>query len=96
MSQITTIDFDHTTDDGEDCIDKDIEVVLDREPDDPNYGADADGNRGIFVAGYWYTETAAPDKCATCGHVYTDEERKEIEEAMNRAAETYEWEPDYD
>lgn len=30
------------------------------EPADPHYGADADGNRGMYVSAYWY--------CTNCEH----------------------------
>lgn len=40
------------------CITEDCEgriaLTIEYEPADPNYGADADGNRGIFVPGFYY------------------------------------------
>lgn len=54
-------------------------VHVDREPAEPNHGADADGNRGIYVPGYWFTEDFA-SSCAECGHVWTPAERAEIDE----------------
>lgn len=100
MSHSTTITFSHADarhpeEEADLCRDE-IEVELEREPDDHNYGADADGNRGMFVSGYWFPETNPPDKCETCGRVYTAEDKEEIENLMNKAAETYDWEPDYD
>lgn len=37
-----------------------VVVELEWEPADHHYGADADGNRGVYVPGYWYdVETSA-------------------------------------
>src|SRR5690349_16695937 len=97
----TTVEYEHpkgndlSDDDSEYCI-AEFEIELGREPDDHHYGADADGNRGIFVAGYWYWEGEVPTKCEECGHEFTKEEMDEIEKAFNKAADKYteDYEPD--
>jgi len=95
-----TIEYDHddarldqTGNEAEPCVDE-IEVNLEYEPGEANYGADADGNRGISIPGYFYTEDSAPLKCEECGHIYTDAERQEIQTKMEKAANEYEYEPD--
>jgi hypothetical protein len=96
---ITSIEFEHAKgndpsneDDGELCEDT-IEIELEYEPGDSNYGADADGNRGISVAGFFTAITEAPDKCEECGHIYSEEEKSSILREMEKKAEGYE--PDY-
>lgn len=42
------------------------EIELGSEPDDPDYGADTDGNRGRFLAGSTWIQHA-PDDCTACG-----------------------------
>lgn len=71
-----TCNCPRTVADDQDCDGK-VTVVLDYEPADPHYGADADGNRSMYVAGYWYG--TADDTC-TLGHKLTAEEMKDIEE----------------
>ncbi len=39
-----------------------VSVELEYEPADPNHGADANGNRGIYVAGSWSATVA--DTCS--------------------------------
>ena len=98
--EVVTVEYEHpkgnnTADDDAEYCCAEFEIQLDREPDDPNYGADADGNRGIFVAGGWYWEGEVPTKCEECGHEFTKEEMAQIEKAFDRAAENYSrnWEP---
>lgn len=62
-----------------------VVVSLEYEPADPDYGADADGNRGIYVRGYW-TMYGADPVCST-GHTLTAEEQKEIIEQAESADE---------
>jgi hypothetical protein len=99
----TTIEFTHpegnfVPPEGEqaDCTEE-IAVNLDWEPGESNWGADADGNRGIYVAGYFYPCDDPPEKCARCGHFYTEEEKEEINKLMEQKAEKYteDYEPDY-
>lgn len=59
----------------DDCEGK-VSVTLEYEPPDPHYGADADGNRGMYVAGYW--DGTAADTC-TLGHKLTVAETDVIE-----------------
>lgn len=74
-------------------------VTLEYEPGDNNYGADADGNRGIYVRGYW-SGTAA-DAC-TLGHTLTPKEQSELQEQAGYEAGSVDWGddeydgPDYD
>jgi hypothetical protein len=107
MSLTTSIEFEHgkgnepsNLDDGDLCEDT-IEIELEYEPGESNYGADADGNRGISVSGYFYSDTEAPLKCEECGHIYSDEERADIQKEINKKCENYERdydppEPDYE
>lgn len=105
MAHSTSIEFEHgkgnspsNLDDGETCIEE-IEFDLAYEPADASYGADADGNRGMYVPGYFYPESDPPEKCEECGHFYSDEEKEEINKLMEAKANDYEVdppEPDYD
>lgn len=73
----------------EDC-EEEHEVETEAELDDPSYGSDADGNRGIFVAG-GITDWYAPEKCSKCGTVFTKEQADEIHKELKGAADA--WEP---
>lgn len=81
-----------------DCPEEDcpgvVLVDLEWEDPDPSYGADADGNRGMYVAGYWSGE--AEDTCSA-GHTFTPQEREDIAtDAANDQPEPEEeyWGPD--
>lgn len=68
----------------------DFTVELYYEPGDSNYGADADGNRGMYVPGYWY-----PDEMPACcpnGHVFSPEELKALDKTATALADEYEYE----
>ncbi len=73
-----------------------VKVTLEWEPPESNYGADADGNRGMYVAGYW---CAYPDELCSLWHTLTDDERDSIgqdaEANAGEADEEYSG-PDYD
>lgn len=60
-----------------DC-DHEFEVEADVEPADPSYGADADGNRGIYVP----ASIIPPDDvtCPRCGADCTEEAKDAAEE----------------
>jgi hypothetical protein len=51
-----------------------------------NYGADADGNRGIWQAAYYPTPDA-PTACTDCKAPYTEEEQREIYGILERKCE---------
>lgn len=71
-------------------------VGLTWEPGESNWGADADGNRGIYVPGFW-VPSEIPDKCDTCGFVFTDAGKEQIDkEAMEKAESLEEPYSDYD
>jgi hypothetical protein len=55
--------------------DAEFSLDLQYEEGDAAYGADADGNRGINVPGYFEWCGEIPDKCSECGHVYTEDEK---------------------
>lgn len=99
MSHTITLHCPHLLDDETEC-EADVEVELAYEPPDPNYGADADGRRGIYVSGYFYVESIA-DTCAK-GHVLTGEEEADVERRAEKEARDYEpedtrdYEPDDD
>lgn len=75
---------------GTTCLDVEVELTAGYEPGDPNYGADADGNRGISLPGYAYYESGLPETCPECGHEFTAEETATLELLADEAAEE-EW-----
>ncbi len=90
MSAETTtvqVNCPRDTDDAEDCEGV-VTVTLEYEPGDNRYGADADGNRGIRVAGYWSGTSA--DACSL-GHTLTTAEQEDLQ---NEAEQTESPEPD--
>ncbi len=52
-----------------------VVVEVEFEPGDPNYGADADGRRGVAVAGYW--SATAADTCSL-GHVLDADAKSDV------------------
>ncbi len=55
-----------------------VTVTLEWEAPESNYGADADGNRGIYVAGYWSADVA--DTCSLgCIGGWTEKEVADFE-----------------
>jgi hypothetical protein len=52
------------------CITEDCEgriaLSIAYEPPDPSYGADADGNRGIYVPGFYYAEYTGEECTKGC------------------------------
>lgn len=56
------------------------------EPADPNFGADADGNRGMYVPGFWAVATI-PDKCDVCGFEFTVAGKETIEREAQKIAD---------
>lgn len=74
------------------CVE--IEVPLEYEPGEANYGADADGNRGIYIPGGFYADFSPPEKCDECGHVYTTDELKSLSDEADKKASEYVYEPD--
>jgi hypothetical protein len=77
--------------------DAEFSLDLQYEEGDAAYGADADGNRGINVPGYFEWCGEIPDKCSECGHVYTEDEKEELHKLATQKAGEYELpEPDYD
>lgn len=76
--------FEGNRDDGLDCTcNAEVDVDIDVEPPDPNYGADRDGNRGVYMPGSVGIDQSAPDKCPECGYEYTKEEKQQIEDDWN-------------
>lgn len=61
----------------------DVVVRLEWEEGDTNYGADADGNRGVEVPGRWIAFYVA--KCAV-GHMLDGDDREMAEEVAERMA----------
>lgn len=66
-----------------------IEITLAYEKPDYNYGADADGNRGIYVAGYWYPEDSVPEHCPACGTQFTADEYVALCERLDKLVADY-------
>ena len=79
-----------------DLCEAELEVELAWEPADRNYGADADGNRGVYVPGYWYFETSPPETCPECGYTYTAEEYAKLEAQAEKEAREYTDDGGYD
>lgn len=84
----------HLGDAAEPCA-CEIGLELAYEPGESNYGADADGNRGISIPGYFYVEDEIPTKCSECGHEFTMEELESLRKDADEGASEYEVEPDY-
>ncbi len=71
----------------DDCEGK-VLVTLEYEPPDNNYGADADGNRGTYVGGYWI---AFGSGACSLGHTLSGDEEAAIEQdAVDNAPNQYE------
>lgn len=99
MSTVTiTLHCPHPMEDETPC-ESEIEVECEVEPADPSYGADADGNRGMYVGAYvQWDEDWIPPACPE-GHTFTDEERKELAKDLESKANDYDLsppEPEYD
>lgn len=67
-----------------------VEVVY--EPADPNYGADADGHRGMYVSAYYSLPDDPPTYCPICTVDYevadlTDNVNKQIEKSLEELNE---------
>ena len=63
------------------------------EPADPHYGADADGNRGMYVAaGPLIPDT--PSICPECHTEYSVEDMEQLAAEIEKQCEA--WEPDED
>ena len=74
-----------------------LKISASWEPADPNYGADADGNRGMYIPGYYsledvecmedpthserYTADAFEDACASAERVLEQQTDNRHEEA---------------
>lgn len=91
-----SINYEHCVEneEGEDVSHEvEIHFEMEKEPDEHNYGADADGNRGVFMAGGFFTETDPPYRCDECKQNFTDDERREIEKQMSKFCDDYVYEP---
>lgn len=60
----------------EGCTGK-VGIPLTWEPPEPNYGADADGNRGVSYPGFWYCDPM-PENCSA-GCVLTDAQQDALD-----------------
>lgn len=93
MPHRVDFEFIHTKGDDPDCqelCEDLITVDLTYEPADREVG---------IMSGGWMLDWECPDKCTTCGHTYTEEEREEIGNKADKYAEEYDpepLEPDYD
>jgi hypothetical protein len=72
----------------EDCQ-AEMEVGATVCPAESNWGADADGNRGIYVPAY-IEEWDTPTKCEDCGVEYNEEQLEQLNKQLLSAAENYE------
>lgn len=74
----------HYTCPNSDCgyVSLEAEVV----PAEHGWGADADGNRGIYIPAY-IISPEVPDTCPTCGMVYDEDQQWEISEELKVRAE---------
>ena len=73
-----------------------IEVEAEVDPGDANYGADADGNRGIFVGPSVETPDYNDEPCDNgCQDFYEPQDRENIAQQLLTAARDYRYEPRY-
>lgn len=86
---MSSIQYEHRDEETDTSHEVEIEYEIAYEPDDPNYGADADGNRGVYVKGGYYTETDPPYRCDVCKKNFTKSEREQIEKLMQKDAATF-------
>lgn len=96
MSDVTiTVNCPVEDDDGIRTCEAEIEVQCEGVPGE-NYGADADGNRGMWIPPH-IEPGSPPDKCPECGTVYDKEQLKVLEEAIEQACRDYTIDPpEYD
>lgn len=81
------------TGESDDPCEGEIEVTLEYEPADPHYGADRDGNRGMYQPGYW--SGTSEDSCSE-GCILTQEEQDSAaEEAASDLAAEQEADAEY-
>lgn len=71
--------------------DKEIEYRAEVEPPD-HYGADADGNRGIWVSAYVITPDADEQTCPE-GCKWSDVDRKTLQKSLENLANDYDLSP---
>jgi hypothetical protein len=83
-----TITCPHILDDTTPC-EAEIEVECDAEPGEV-YGADADGNRGIWV-GPTLLPNDPPTTCPECGCTYTTAETSIMAKKLEQLAEDYDF-----
>lgn len=74
--------------------DAEIELGLDYTPGEM-HGSDADGNRGVWHAGYYEWLGEIPATCTECGHVYTEEEKERLAKEATQKSDEYDDTPDY-
>lgn len=75
---------------GDQC---ELSLGIDWESGERGYGADADGNRGIDIPGYFCLSEEVPLTCPACGYQFTDEERLAIQASAERDAANREYDP---
>lgn len=66
-----------------------VEFDIEYEPGESNYGADADGNRGISIPGYYHADVEPPEECSHCKVTLTESERKSIEKKIDQYCKDY-------
>ena len=77
----------------DDQCETEIELECEVEPADPNYGADADGNRGIYV-GPHIVRPDPPKSCSVCNNTYDKDQLKDLERQIEQECCDYSYEPD--
>jgi hypothetical protein len=70
------------------------DVECEVEPGDPNYGADADGNRGIYLPASLNAPSYDGEECSEGHTMDTPEEVREWEARAEREVRDYRVEPD--
>jgi hypothetical protein len=57
--------------------DADFDIELEYEPADPHFGSDADGNRGVYIPGY-YHQADVPGECPVCKGTFAPDELSDL------------------
>ncbi len=74
-----------------------MKIALEYEAGESNWGADADGRRGMYVPGRWYVAGDLPMSCPN-HHTFTDAEIAQIDKQATAEADeySYDFESDYE
>ena len=71
---------------------EEIELECGVDPGDSNYGADADGNRGMYV-GPSLIEPNPPSSCSICHETYNEDQLADLKKQIAQEVADYRYEP---